>query len=300
MRKILKWLAIVLAGLLSLALTAVLVVYLLVGARLNRTYDVDPQPVAVARDVPREREGWPLVLVEMCSECHGQDLGGQIMDDDPLFGRLVASNLTAGQGGVGQVYSNKDFVRAIRHGVGADGKPLVVMPAQVFWPLSDEDLGIVIGYVRESPPVDRRLPPTVPGPLARIFVFLGMLEDAIPAEHIDHDAPRPPAPTPAVTAEYGEYLALVCQVCHLEDYAGGPGAGQGMNLTPGGELATWTEADFIRALRTGRTPDGDELDPEEMPWDILGKMTDEELTAIWLFLQTLPPVESPPETPEGG
>ena len=34
-----------------------------------------------------------------------------------------------------------------------------------------------------------------------------------------------------------------------------------MNLTPGGPLARWTEADFVRALRTGRRPDGTAIRP---------------------------------------
>jgi hypothetical protein len=43
-------------------------------------------------------------------------------------------------------------------------------------------------------------------------------------------------------------------------------------------------------MRTGKRPDGYEL-KEPMPWQILGKMTDGELRAIWLYLQSLPPRE---------
>jgi hypothetical protein len=42
-------------------------------------------------------------------------------------------------------------------------------------------------------------------------------------------------------------------------------------------------------------PNAEELDSELMPWETLGKLTDEEMKALWLYLQSLPPVESPPE-----
>jgi len=65
------------------------------------------------------------------------------------------------------------------------------------------------------------------------------------------------------------------------------------NLTPGGELASWSEVDFFTAIRTGVTPSGHKLS-EEMPWQNFGQMTDDELKAVWLYLQSLPAL------PQGG
>ena len=112
------------------------------------------------------------------------------MEDDPVFGRLVASNLTAGKGGVGGSYSDTDFVRAIRHGVRPDGTPLVLMPAEYYNKYNDEDLGAIIAYIKSLPPVDNELPETMAGPLARLFVLLE--PSLLPAQLIDHDASRPP------------------------------------------------------------------------------------------------------------
>ena len=53
----------------------------------------------------------------------------------------------------------------------------------------------------------------------------------------------------------------------------------------------WSEADFINTIRTGVTPEDDELDPKNMYWKRFAKMTDDELGAIWLFLRSVPPVE---------
>ncbi len=112
------------------------------------------------------------------------------------------------------------------------------------------------------------------------------------AEVIDHDAARPASPEPGVTVEYGRYLSASCTVCHGEDFAGGSGAGAGLNLTGGGDLASWTEDDFLTTLRTGVTPLGDRLNPELMPWERISQMTDDELRAIWLYLQTLTAVQT--------
>jgi hypothetical protein len=59
-------------------------------------------------------------------------------------------------------------------------------------------------------------------------------------------------------------------------------------LTPGGELAFWTEEDFSNTMRTGITPSGHQLDPALMPWQDYRNFYDEELQAIWLYLQSLP------------
>ncbi len=112
------------------------------------------------------------------------------------------------------------------------------------------------------------------------------------ADQIDHSSPPAPAPLPGVTVAYGEYLALTCSECHGAGLNGAPFGPPGQevpspNLTLGGELAAWSEQDFINTLRSGVTPFGEALS-EEMPWKEYGQMTDDELNALWLFLQSLP------------
>ena len=69
--------------------------------------------------------------------------------------------------------------------------------------------------------------------------------------------------------------------------AGPPDLPLASNLTPAG-LGAWTEADFVRALREGRRPDGSAIN-EFMPWRGYGAMTDSELRALWLYLRSVPP-----------
>ncbi|MCK7480950.1 MAG: hypothetical protein M0C28_29900 [Candidatus Moduliflexus flocculans] len=58
-------------------------------------------------------------------------------------------------------------------------------------------------------------------------------------------------------------------------------------LNPGGELGFWTEEQFINTLRTGVTPGGHELN-ENMPWQGYRLFYDDELKAIFMYLQSLP------------
>ena len=59
------------------------------------------------------------------------------------------------------------------------------------------------------------------------------------------------------------------------------------NLT-GDHLAGWTEVDFIITLRTGERPDGSIIDPEFMPTELYARVSDEDLRALWLYVQSLP------------
>jgi mono/diheme cytochrome c family protein len=84
-----------------------------------------------------------------------------------------------------------------------------------------------------------------------------------------------------------------CRACHQQNLAGGalPFAEEGSplaaNLTPAGEIANWTEAQFIAAVREGKHPGGGNLH-DDMP---RYRLTDEDLSAIFMYLKTLPPAE---------
>ena len=240
--------------------------------------------------------------VWLCQECHAQNLGGPDVEDckvrscrgfedDPLFGKLMPRNLTSGRGGIGGIFTDQDYVRAIRHGIGLDTKPLIIMPSDHFNKISDEDLGAMIAYLKTLPPVDNELEGSELKPLGRILaVFEGSL---VSATIIDHTAPREVSPEVGATAEYGKYLAEMCTLCHGDDLSGGavPGDEDGPrapNLTPSGAPGNWTEADFVTTIRSGTTPQGIPLNPEFMPWFRFNLMTDDELNAIWLYLQSLP------------
>ncbi len=293
MRKVLKWIGIVLGGLVGLILVVVVVLSITANIRINKTHEVQPEVVLIPEDGSSLDRGAYLVNTS-CSGCHGGNLGGKVILDDPAIGYLPATNLTSGRGGVGDAYSDTDFVRAIRHGVGFDGKALMIMPSKAYWYFSDADLGAIIAYLKSVEPVDNDLGGFIPRPVGRVLMQLGAFGEPFAAEVIDHTGPRPYAPPQDLTAEYGEYLVNTgdCRNCHGPDLSGfqspEPGAPFSPNLTPGGVLAIWTSDEFIETIRTGVTPYGRELDPDFMPWKEYGRMTDDDLTAIFLYLQSLP------------
>lgn len=112
----------------------------------------------------------------------------------------------------------------------------------------------------------------------------------------------------------GKYLVSVagCNDCHTPGYFFGkpdnsrflggsevgfeiPGAGifHGPNLTPDKEtgLGSWSDAQIVTALTTGKRPDGREL-AGVMPWRAFANFTQADLGAIVAYLRTLPPVHN--------
>jgi hypothetical protein len=95
----------------------------------------------------------------------------------------------------------------------------------------------------------------------------------------------------------------------LTAWAGPWGVSFSRNLTPDKEtgLGSWTEAMFIKALRTGKDMGQGRPILPPMPWDMIGKATDSDLKAIFAYLKTLKPVKNavhdpipPPAAPGGG
>jgi mono/diheme cytochrome c family protein len=291
-----KWVGIILGILLGLILVAIAFLYIVTDNRLNRRYDIQVETLVVPENEASIAHGEHLVkALLLCQECHGEDLSGFEIDEGPWVATFSMSNLTSGKGGIGQTYTNEDWVRAIRHGVGNDNKALIVMPSPLYYFLSDKDLASVIAYLKSVPPVDNEMPEKRLGPLGRFFILTD--PELIGAEAIDHTAPRPATIPQGATVEYGEYLANTCKSCHGEDLGGGEQVGAGLNLTPGGELANWSFEDFERVMRVGLTPEDRQISPEDMPWMNFKNLSDMELEALWLYLQSLPPVASPPATP---
>jgi mono/diheme cytochrome c family protein len=130
-----------------------------------------------------------------------------------------------------------------------------------------------------------------------------------------------PARADNAQIERGKYLVGIagCNDCHtpgyffgqpdITRYLGGsevgfeiPGLGVfvGRNLTPDKEtgIGNWSVDDIVTALQTGKRPDGRLLAPI-MPWRAFATLTKEDVTAIALFLKSLPPVSHEVPDPVG-
>jgi len=292
-RKIFKWIGIVLGSLLGLLLVAGVVLFLMGRARFNKTYDFPPSNIVLPTDEASIAYGKHRAE-SLCQGCHGADMGGMVnfFEGGPL-GRIDSANLTSGEGGIGKDFTTEDYVRAIRHGINPQGKP-IFMPAVVSTAyLSDEDLGSIIAYIQTLPPVDRQTNGNQLSPLAKILLAAGTL-GKLPVETVSHDI-HVTAPQRGATVEYGEYIVNThdCRVCHGADLNGGRHADPTIdkispNLTPGGEVAFWSEEEFINTIRNGVTPGGHELDAKLMPWKEYANFSDDEMKAVFLYLQSLP------------
>lgn len=295
MKPILKWTGRILGGVLALIVFALAVVYGVSERRMRRSYEGSPAPLAFHPGPNAVKEGERLAVTRGCADCHGKNLAGTTVVDDPALGRLVAANLTRGRGGVGAQYTDAGLARAIREGIGLHGRSLLLMPSSDFKDMSDEDVGTLVAYIRSLPPVDTDHPANRVGPLGRILYLAGQI-DLVPADRIDHTARHVAAAPKGPTVEYGKYLAGGCTGCHGAGLSGGkipggppdwPAAG---NITPDPKtgIGSWTEQDFFHAIREGRRPDGSQINPF-MPWKNFSRMTDDEIRALWLYLRTVPP-----------
>jgi mono/diheme cytochrome c family protein len=282
MNPVLKWTGIVAGGLVMLVVAIAASLYVVGGSKLSRTYDIQPTSLAIPiNDSEAIARGAHLAVINGCTDCHGADFSGKVMVDDPPF-RVVASNLTSGAGGIGSRYSDADFDRSIRHGVRPDGRPLFIMPSAAYNRLSDADAADIIAYLRSVPAVDSELPGTEIRTVGRLLAAFAI----DPAFEVRTGAARATAPSVGPTAEYGEYMAsITCAYCHGDDMNGAQPPNPDSPYAPSlAAAAVWPLEQFKSALRTGVTPAGYELDVEFMPWSFTKQMTEDELDALYLFL----------------
>lgn len=216
--------------------------------------------------------------------------------DLPGFMRLVGPNLTSGEGGVIAGYTPQDWVRTIRDGVAPDGRGLVLMPSHFYWELSDADIAAIAAYVQSVPAVNREMDAPSVGVMGRLVWLFGVM-DWMPAPLIVHDARSVPPVDRSDPIAHGRYLARAggCRDCHGETLSGGPlpGAPDSVavprNLTfHASGLGSWSEEAFARAVRDGVSYPGDRPLDALMPSRSFHGMTDEEIHALYAFLQSMP------------
>jgi hypothetical protein len=99
----------------------------------------------------------------------------------------------------------------------------------------------------------------------------------------------------------GKWLTITND--HLGAWAGPWGVSFAMNLTPDKEtgLGSWTPEMFVNALRTGKHQGTGRPILPPMPWNWYRNMTDDDLKAVFAYLNSLPPIKNPipePLTPD--
>ncbi len=286
MTKILKWAGIGILGLIVLVLIAGFAMISKGRTAFNQTYEVT---AALLSETPTDSltlaHGMHLANIHGCMDCHGETFAGRTMIDAPPF-LVSASNLTAGEGGIGSTYTTEDWDRAIRYGVRPDGSSLVIMPSRTMHNLTDEDASALIAYLKSLPSVDNPLPETELRTLGLVLVGTGAFD---PANEVHTSASRKAIDTSASVEAKGAYLSsITCTYCHGEDLRGGAPIDPSYPAPPDIVVAgAWPYAIFEKAMRTGESPNNPAINPEHMPWSSFRHMTGEELEAIHTYLGSL-------------
>jgi mono/diheme cytochrome c family protein len=281
-------------GIVSSLLTLIVAlvgVLMLIGLVKFYTPRNAPVPDLTVAGTPEQIVRGEHLANSFCASCHsttnqfpltgGLDLG----KDFPMpLGSFVSVNLTPA--GPLKDWSDGEVFRAIRNGIDRDGRGLMVMGGARGRHLSDEDVRAVIAYLRSQPATvnDTPLPPDQPNALALILTGVGMIPEGEPPITTAINMP-----TKGATAEFGAYILSYqdCVVCHGANLTGGqPGqlAPIGPNLAL---MKGWTKEQFITTMRTGVDPSGHALSAQ-MPWRNVGRMDDDELTAVYTYIAGLP------------
>lgn len=213
-------------------------------------------------------------------------------------------------------YTDEQVFRMMRHGIRPDGTasmPLL-MP---FWKMADDDLIAVVSYLRSLEPVENSVPENE-------WTFVGKAVRSLTSTFepiANPDAPKVAPPMLPPSLVRGEYLArnvTNCIACHTPrdmttfeaigpEFSGGmefepwPALSKHFNIDttlwlrapnitphPGGVLAKYkTAEDFIKRFRQGRA-----IPISPMDWGPFSRISDEDLTSIYMFLNSLQPVEN--------
>jgi cytochrome c553 len=287
MRRAFRWIGIACAAVVALAIAGYALVYALSERILDRKYPVPFSALTIPTDAPSLQEGHRLAIVHSClRDCHGKAGEGRVMFDDPKIAKVVAPNLPAAV----QRYSDSQLAAIIRNGVRPDGRSLVIMPAEAFVAMSDEDVARLIGFLRSMPPLPGPGPHVALGPLGRIGVVAGKFQTA--AQRIA--ASRAPAEATTPEQQLGRYLArTVCAECHGTDLHGD--ANPDFTSPDLAVVAAYTPETFTGLLRTGTALGGRQVGMmSEQARNNLSQLTDAEIAALYSYLHGLPAAHAAP------
>lgn len=281
------------------------------------------EPSAIKVEVTPERIARGEYLanhVMVCIDCHSKrdwslfagppiagtfGMGGEVFDQNLGFpGKFVAPNITPAH--IAN-YTDGELMRAITTGVAKDGRALFpIMPYPNYGQLDEEDIQSVIAYIRSLKPIENKTEKSVAD------FPMNFIMNTIPKKANLH-----PMPQSGDVKAYGKYLvtAAGCHECHTKqvkgEFVGKPFAGgmefkfpdgaivRSANITPDASgIGSWNEQAFLNRFKTYAdsnyvpqkiTPDAMQT---PMPWAMYAGMKEEDLKAIFAYLQTLTPVEN--------
>jgi mono/diheme cytochrome c family protein len=253
----------------------------------------------------------------LCNDCHmNQNTGkltGRLMDEISQFGAIYSRNITQDPAqGIGK-WTDGEIAYLLKTGVTPKGKFLPVMAK--LHKMSDEDLQSIIAFLRSDHnwvQADNTRQPDAK------YSFLSKFLTNIKAmKPMPFNSQPIPEPDTTNQVKWGEYVALYrveCFACHSADfktvdfnnpekskgYFGGgnkfkmPGGSviRSLNLTMDEEtgIGKWTEEEFVRAVRTGVVPGGQQA--LRSPMKPYADLSESEVKAVYAYLKTIPKVKN--------
>jgi len=277
MAKLLRWAVYGLGGLIVLLLVAAAAVWLISSEKLNARASAHPEHLTQPTPV-QLADAERLGRVLGCFSCHGAGLRGNKMFDEPNVGTIWAPNLTL----VAAHASDEQLARAIRQGIGTDGRSLFIMQSEVFQSLSDQEVAALIAMVRAQARGGSETPRNSYGPIGRLGVVMGKFKTA-PALVADYSTMEPARV--GQQFEAGRRLSvLYCSSCHNADLSG-------KEVKPGESSPDLTIAGaydlpaFMTLLRTGKPASGKNLPMMgATAKSDLSHMTDHEIEQLHSYL----------------
>lgn len=246
----------------------------------NATVWGDQDPVT--RDSASLANGARLATLGGCRDCHGKNWEGSVIIDDAT-GYVVAPNLTPHPNSPVAHFHEPDWVKAIKHGIGTNNRPLWAMPSGDYSQFTPPQLADLIAYLETVPMVDKTWPQSYLRPLGYWQLYTNSFKKPfLDAENIDQTADED-AVAEAPTAAYGAIVVSLCKGCHGTNLQGGTGP----NISGHGPVGGWTLKQFETALRQGKTPTGHTLDNSKMPWKNFASFSDTEIQALYAYLKTI-------------
>ena len=284
-----------------------------VGAASVITIDKTPERV--------QRGKYLANHVTVCMDCHStrdwsrfsgplvpgsEGKGGELFDQKFGFpGAFYSQNITPA--GISN-YTDGELFRVITTGVNKDGKAMFpVMPYHNYGRMDEEDINSIIAYIRSLQPVKNDVA------ASRADFPMSIIINTIPKKA---SLTKKPAATDKIN--YGGYLvnAAACMDCHTQfdkgkliagtEYGGGrefpfPDGSivRSSNISPHEKgIGLWSEDMFVNTFRSksDSLTQSVVLKPGDfnsiMPWTMYGKMTEQDLRAIYAYLKTVKPLDN--------
>jgi mono/diheme cytochrome c family protein len=250
---------------------------------------------------------------------------GDVLDEGaPINAPNITPDAETGLG----AWTDQEVVRAIRDGVGRDGRELGVHPTNHYSVMTDEDATAIVSYLRSLRPIRRalapsarprrqsewvqsRVPPAQAGSLLSPIqrgAYLVQLGECVGCH-----TPAKPDGNPLRELTFGGGRRFRVEKGYGNDLSGDTSALDptfssaasaeaaaasetghmvaSANLTqdPSG-IPYYTESIFIQTIRTGRVAGVRPLS-SAMPWVFFRTMSDADLKDIFVFLQSVRPVQ---------